>query len=72
VNHYVSCMPEISGNAAILANPYDPDDIARKLCELMDNDDLQSVLVSRGLESAANLTWSKCANKTVEVYKAIV
>ncbi|MFC1835273.1 glycosyltransferase family 4 protein [Thermodesulfobacteriota bacterium] len=66
-----SCMPEVAGNAAIFANPYDPSDIAGKLSELLENTALQDTLISRGLLRAGEMTWEKCVAKTVEVYRTV-
>jgi glycosyltransferase involved in cell wall biosynthesis len=63
-----SCMPEVAGDAALLADPYSTRDMAAKLRALLDNDGLREDLRAMGLERVQSFTWEKAARATLEVY----
>ncbi|HEX9621647.1 MAG TPA: glycosyltransferase family 1 protein [Polyangiaceae bacterium] len=64
----VSCLPEIAGNAALFADPYDVSDMAAKLKRLYDEPALRAELRERGFERRAAFSWQKAAKETLEVY----
>jgi glycosyltransferase involved in cell wall biosynthesis len=63
-----SCMPEVAGDAALFANPYDVENMAAVMRRLLDEPSLQVELGARGLERARGFTWQKSARSTLEVY----
>lgn len=64
-------MPEIAGDAAMLADPYDHCDIAEKLEQLIFDHALRSRLVANGLNRAETFTWERGAEKMVTYLKAL-
>ena len=66
----LSSMPEVAGEAALLAPPDNPDEIADAIVRVVDQPDLAESLVSRGLLRAAEFTWQAAAEKTETVYRA--
>ena len=67
-----SALPEAAGDAAILVNPRDVDEIADGLERLTQDTDLRELLVRRGLERASRFTWRNAVEKTWEVYRELV
>ena len=65
-----TCLPEVVGDAAILFDPEDPDDIAVKVHMLYDGD-LRNVLIEKGLERAKSFTWESTAVETLKVYEEV-
>jgi glycosyltransferase involved in cell wall biosynthesis len=61
-------LPEVVGDAGVLFDPDDPDDIARGVEEALDT---AADLRPRGLERAARFTWSACARIHVGLYRAL-
>jgi glycosyltransferase involved in cell wall biosynthesis len=57
---------EVTGDAAVLVDPLDPDAIAAGLAEAIDRRD---ELRERGLERASAFDWREVARATVEVYR---
>jgi glycosyltransferase involved in cell wall biosynthesis len=57
---------EVSGGAAVLVDPLDPDAIAAGLAEAVDRRD---ELRAQGLERASAFSWTDAAHATVEVYR---
>jgi glycosyltransferase involved in cell wall biosynthesis len=64
-----SAMPETAGGAAILADPKDPESIARAIIEAAkpDGDRLRNL----GLKRAAEFTWGATGASTLDVYREV-
>lgn len=71
VTSNISSMPEIAGNAAVLVDPKDVDEIRKSVEAIMKDKDLRNELVQKGLKRAMEFTWEKTAQKTVNLYKGI-
>ena len=63
-----SCMPEVAGDAALFADPYDVPDIAAAMRRLVAEPSLRGELRARGLQRASGFTWERAARSTLEVY----
>jgi glycosyltransferase involved in cell wall biosynthesis len=61
-----AALEELSGDAAVLVDPLDPDAIAAGLTEALDRRD---ELRARGLERARGFDWREVARRTVDVYR---
>jgi glycosyltransferase involved in cell wall biosynthesis len=68
VTSNTSSLPEVTGDAAILTDPYDVSQLAEAIEQLLVDRDLASLLQQRGLERAQQFTWESTAQKTLEVY----
>ena len=64
-----SSIPEIVGNAALLIDGAEINDIANGIDQVLNNGSLRAKLISNGLDRVANFTWEKCARQTIEIYK---
>lgn len=64
-----SCMPEIAGEAALLINPFNPDDLTQKMIEVLGNKQLQQQLSEKGLERAKDFSWEHSAKQLIEIYE---
>ena len=67
-----SCMPEVAGGAAWLVNPLDVEEIAQALEDCLSNEVWQAEARAKGLARAASLSWDRCVEETVAVYKQLV
>ncbi|MCS7060312.1 MAG: glycosyltransferase family 1 protein [Anaerolineae bacterium] len=66
-----SSLPEVTGDAALLFDPYQPQHIA-EACERVLNDPaLQAELRARSLRRAARFTWAETARQTLAVYRQV-
>ena len=68
----ISCMPEVAGGAAYLVNPRDVEHMNHGLEYCLTNETWQIEAQARGLVRAAQLSWNRCADETVEVYRSLV
>ncbi len=60
-------MPEVAGNAAILVNPEDPQEIADAMEKITKNSALKAELIQKGHEQLKKFSWKKCAEKTLQI-----
>ena len=66
-----SSMPEVSGGAAYLVDPYAFDQITKGILELMGNSSLRTKLINKGLKRAKMFSWQAMAKEVLELYKSI-
>jgi glycosyltransferase involved in cell wall biosynthesis len=69
VQSNASCLPEIAGEAALYFDPYDPQDMAQKLSQILGNEKLRNKLVKKGSERAKTFSWEQMARETLKVYE---
>lgn len=61
-------IPEIAGEAALYVDPYDIDDISKKIKEVFFDEKIQSELSKKGLDQAKKFSWEETAKQTIKVY----
>lgn len=66
-----SSLPEVVGDAALLVDPADTDQIADGLLRLADDDELISSMRRRSLEQAARFSWGSTASQHLDLYRRI-
>ncbi len=64
-----SSIPEVTGDAGLLVDPREPEEIARGMKKLVEEDDLRKELVQRGLERASAFTWERAALSIMDLYE---
>ncbi|BBC22808.1 glycosyltransferase family 4 protein [Pseudanabaena sp. ABRG5-3] len=64
-----SSLPEVVGDAGLMINPTSRDDLCQAMLNLINNSTLRSQLSQKGIDRAAQFSWSKCAKETIKVYK---
>ncbi len=67
----LSCLPEIAGDAALLVDPTDVNQIADAMRRLHDDEALRRTLIDRGLARAKQFTWERCAQQTLGAYRRV-
>jgi glycosyltransferase involved in cell wall biosynthesis len=65
-------LPEVVGEAGLLVNADDPEDIAKALGRVLGDEALRVRMRERGLAQAARFTWDKAARETLAVYRAVL
>jgi len=64
-----SSLPEVVGDAGILVDPLDTDDISQAMLTLLGDQQLHGELVKKGLARAGGFSWHRCAEQTVAGYQ---
>lgn len=68
VTSNVSSMPEIAGEAAILVNPKEVDEIKHGIERALNK---REELIKKGFARVKNFSWEKAARETLAVYKEV-
>ena len=71
VTSNVSSLPEVTGDAAILVDPYDVDSIVDGLRRVLSDPALAAELGRRGQERAKEFSWARSVEKTRQVYREL-
>jgi glycosyltransferase involved in cell wall biosynthesis len=66
-----SAMPEVVGDAAVLVDPDKEDEISSALADLAADDQRRKRLATMGLMRAAQFTWARAVEATLEVYREL-
>ena len=64
VTSSTSSLPEVVGDAAVLINPEDVEDLACGIEQALTNDSLRQEHITRGLDRARGLSWDSSAQQT--------
>jgi glycosyltransferase involved in cell wall biosynthesis len=67
-----SALPEVVDGAAILADPYSVDEIARAMADLLLDSEMRTRMERLGLRRAAHFNWQNTAQRTLEVFHEVV
>ena len=64
-------MPEVVRNAGVYFNPLDIEEMRNAIERVVFSEDLKNQLVTLGYENIKKFSPSKCASKTLEVYRRL-
>ncbi|MBU4347857.1 glycosyltransferase family 4 protein [Patescibacteria group bacterium] len=62
-----SSFPEVAGNAGLLVDPNNTQEIAEALNKILSNADFREEMIKRGFENAKKFSWEKCARETMNL-----
>ena len=62
-----TCIPEVVGDAGILVNPYDHDEISYNISQLLVDKEKYDILVEKGLKRAKQFNWDESADKFLNI-----
>ncbi|RXA19353.1 glycosyltransferase family 1 protein [Methanosarcina sp. MSH10X1] len=66
-----SSLPEVVGDAAIVADPYDVNKLAEEMYQLLTDDGLKEEIIRKGLKRSKIFSWEDSAEKTLKLYKEL-
>jgi glycosyltransferase involved in cell wall biosynthesis len=66
-----SSMPEIAGDAALIIDPYKPEEITQMMINIVSDNMLRSKLIHKGLERSKLFTWKMMAEEVLLIYEEI-
>lgn len=64
-------LPEVVGDAGIMVNPYDVDELANEMYRVLNDDSLKKDMIKKGLKRAKMFSWEKCAKEVLKVYEEL-
>jgi glycosyltransferase involved in cell wall biosynthesis len=65
-------LEEIAGNAGLLVDPRDPQQIAAAVLEVLGDPALAARLSAAGLERSQIFSWNSCARRTLEILEEVL
>jgi len=66
-----SSLPEVAGDAAILFNPNDKNELATKILEVIENIELRKELVRKGYNQIKKFSWNTTVEETMKVILSV-
>lgn len=71
VSSGAASLPEVVGDAALLVDPYDVEEIAEAMYRVVTEEDVRANLIKKGRQRAGQFSWEKTARETLAVYKRV-
>jgi len=62
-----SSLPEVVGNAGLMINPKNIDELAWSIEIVLNDNVLRESLIRKGIKQAQKFSWQNCAKKTLKV-----
>lgn len=72
VSSNAASMPEVAGEAALLVDPRNPDEMAGALGKLLIDQGLRQELSARAVQQAGKFSWDASARQVLGVYRSLV
>ena len=63
-----SSLPEVVGDAGILVDPFNIEDVASKMYELLANGDIRKRCINKGFVRAKEFSWENVARRLIKIY----
>jgi glycosyltransferase involved in cell wall biosynthesis len=67
-----SSLPEVVGDAGILINPTNSDDLSQAMFDVYRNTELRNTLAKKASDRAVIFSWGKTVRETVELYRLVI
>jgi len=68
----VSSLPEVVGNAGILVDPYNIEELCQAIYKIIAKEDLREILKKEGFQRVREFSRKKLAKKMLEIYEKIL
>lgn len=72
ISSKTSSMPEVSGGAAWLVDPFKPEEISAAMLQILGDEDGRQNLIAAGYENARRFSWSSHAEKVLSLYHEVL
>jgi len=71
ITSHVSSLPEVVGEAAVLVDPHDVNELCQAMCRVLEDHDWAESLRVKGLARSERFCWSRCASEHAAVYRQL-
>ncbi len=68
----LSALPEVAGDAALLINPLDENEIAWAMEKVVEDENLIKMLKDKGLQRAKHYSWNRTVNSQIALYSQLI
>ena len=66
-----SSLPEVSGDAGLLVDPDDVDEIAEAMLKVLTDSAKREQMIEKGFEQIKKFSWKDSAKKTIDIFESI-
>ncbi len=66
-----SSMPEVSGDAAYIIDPYKPEQITQGIVDLLTDEKLRNSNIEKGYKQSLKFSWKNMAINVLDLYKEV-
>ena len=67
----VASLPEVVGDAGLLIDPHDIDELTVAMWRILNDSDLRQEMRTKGLRQANRFSWERAARETQQIYKLV-
>ena len=67
----VSSLPEVVGDAALLVDPHNSEEIAAAIINVLSDSELAGELRRKGFARAQAFSWPRSVTRTLEIYREV-
>ena len=71
ISSNISSIPEVVGDASLMIDPYNIEELAKTIYEVLTDNKLREDKIRKGLERKKLFSWEKCAGEYLEIFKFI-
>lgn len=64
-----SSMPEVAGEAALIIDPFKPEEITAEMIRIISDKELRADLINKGLMQSAKFSWKAMAENVMTIYR---
>ena len=68
----LTSIPEVTNNCAILIDPFNKDELASAIINLLNSESLLEEYSQKGYKNSLNFTWKNTAISTLKAYESIL
>jgi glycosyltransferase involved in cell wall biosynthesis len=65
----VASLPEVVGDAGLLIDPHDVDELTVAMWRILNDDELRGELQDKGVRQAERFSWERAARETQAIYE---
>jgi glycosyltransferase involved in cell wall biosynthesis len=66
-----SSMPEVSGGAAHIIDPFHPEEITDGIIKILSDETYRNSLIQKGFKQSAKFSWKNMAEKVLQLYQTV-
>ncbi len=66
-----ACMPEVSGGAACIVNPFNPEEITAGIEKILSDKAYRLDIIEKGFRKSARFSWKNMAKQVLELYETV-
>jgi len=71
ITSHVSSLPEVVGEAGLLVDPYNINELSEAIYQVLTDENLRNNLKLKGVQRAKKFSWQKAAEETLKVFKSL-